>query len=73
MGAKGKRIPVLTPAYGRKYKSKEDCLNDFLLGKEFVFNLENSPLDGSHCTIGLLYYSVVILRFGSKTILYEGN
>jgi len=31
-------IPTLTPAYGRDYKSKKDCLKDFVEGKDFIYH-----------------------------------
>lgn len=73
MGHNAKRIPVLTPAYGRKYKTREDCLHDYINGAEFVYNMDESKLDGCICTINNLYYEVVMLRFGSQSFIYEGN
>ena len=73
MSKVGKQIPVLTPAYGRRYKSKEECLEDYLAGKEFVFNMANHQADGHIVTVANTYYNVVQLRFGNKTYLYEGN
>lgn len=37
---------ILTPAYGRDYKSKSAVLADWLGGKDFVLHAHDSPWDG---------------------------
>ena len=37
---------ILTPAYGRDYKSKQAVLDDFNADKDFIFNQLGSPWDG---------------------------
>jgi hypothetical protein len=32
---------ILTPAYGRDYKNKKECLADFESGKDFIYNTFN--------------------------------
>ena len=73
MSATGKQIPVLTPAYGRKYHTSKECLDDYLSGKEFVFNLAGHNLDGTICNKWHTYYNVVKLQFGKETFIYIGN
>lgn len=42
---------VLTPAYGRDYKSREAAKEAFLQGKDFIYNSPGSRWDGKPCSI----------------------
>lgn len=42
---------VLTPAYGRDYLTKDQAIQDFLNGKDFIFHDLTSPYDGKYCSI----------------------
>ena len=43
-------MATLTPAYGRDYKNKTDCENDFRAGKDFILN-DMSRWSGKPCSI----------------------
>jgi len=42
---------ILTPAYGRDYKSAKAVEKDFLNGKDFIFNKVSSRYTGKPCSI----------------------
>ena len=73
MASPGKQIPVLTPAFGRRYNTKKDCLDAYLSGVEFIFNMQGDINDGQVVTIASTYYTVVKFRFGKQSMVYEGN
>jgi len=43
--------PVLTPAYGRDYKSRPAVLSDLAAGKDFILNDISSKWDGKPCNL----------------------
>ena len=45
---------TLVPAYGRDYQTKEDCLRDWLAGKDFQIATVVSPDCGRYCEEVLL-------------------
>ena len=55
---------TLTPAYGRDYKSKKACLEDFRAGKDFYYN---SPYQSAYCSIRYFKEgSVVKFRYDNR-------
>ena len=44
-------MAVLTPAYGRDYKSAKEVEDDFRQGKDFIFHDPSSRWDGKYCSI----------------------
>ena len=73
MGRINKQILLLTPAEGRKYKDRKDCLKSYLAGETFIFNMPGHQLDGFKCNIHQTYFSVVCFRVNGSTFKYEGN
>lgn len=44
------RSQILTPAYGRDYKTPEAMQEDFDNGKDFILHWMQSPWDGKYCS-----------------------
>lgn len=58
---------VLTPAYGRDYKTKALVTQDFLDGKDFVLN---SPMGATYCSIrDFAPNTLVNLRYKRLTLV----
>lgn len=58
---------VLTPAYGRDYKNKQSCVQDFLDGQDFVLN---SPMGVTYCSIrDFAPNTLVNLRYKRLTLV----
>lgn len=60
-----KSVPlILTPAYGRKYKSGLHMINDYMDGKDF------KVLNGAYCSCRDFPNEEVILSVGSGRYVY---
>lgn len=73
MSKQTQEVPVLTPANGVRYHNKKDCLDAYLKGEAFVAHLPGSPLDTQLVNRSILYFKAVVLRYGSKSFLFEGD
>ena len=65
----------LTPAYGRDYKNKKDCLADLVAGKDFILNDITNRYDGKPCSIRDLKGQKVKVRYKGlrEVFIYEGK
>jgi hypothetical protein len=59
-------MSVLTPAYGRDYKSSEAVQKDYLEGKDFVLNDIASRWNGKYCSCRDFPGKIVELRYDKK-------
>jgi len=58
---------VLTPAYGRDYKSAKAAEDDFKLGKDFIYHNPASRWNGKYCSIrDFKTGDVVEIRFNKR-------
>lgn len=62
-------MPVLTPAYGRDYKSAEAVKKDYLAGKDFVLNDIGDKYCGKYCSMRDFHGKTVELRYNRKSML----
>jgi len=58
---------VLTPAYGRDYKSADEVIKAYREGKDFVFHNPADQYDGMYCSCRDFPGQRVELRFDKKT------
>ncbi len=59
-------MSVLTPAYGRDYKTAEAVQKDYLEGKDFILNDVTSKWNGAYCSCRDLSGKIVELRYDKK-------
>lgn len=59
-------MPVLTPAYGRKYLTEEEVITAYVGGKDFIFHDPSSRWDGKYCSCRDFVNESVELRFGKN-------
>ena len=60
-------MPTLTPAYGRDYKNKKDCMADIEANKDFILNDITSPWDGKPCSPSDFKGKQVQVRYNKNT------
>jgi hypothetical protein len=56
---------TLTPAYGRDYKSAKAVKEDYLTGKDFIYNNITSPYHGKMCSYRDFPGETVTLRYNA--------
>lgn len=56
-------MKILTPAYGRDYKSAKAVIADYEGGKDFILNDITSQWDGKYCSIRDFPEEVIQLRY----------
>ena len=55
---------VLTPAYGRVYKTESEATEAYVAGKDFIFHNPSSPYDGKYCSCRDFPEMLVEIRYG---------
>ena len=61
---------TVVPSYERDYKTKEEVLSDWKLGKDFTIRDISSPWNGKQCSCRDFTDEVIKIRYG--TILGTG-
>jgi len=56
-------MPILTPAYGRDYKSAKAAKHDYYSEKDFKFNKLNHRNDGAYCSCRDFPNEVITIRY----------
>ena len=63
---KEESMAVLTPAYGRKYRTQKQAIDAYLQGMDFIYNNVASPYDGKYCSCRDFLNEPVEIRYGLR-------